>query len=678
MTAVLSPTDPLRKDRYTSLEDNGISYAATSTDWREKYNEVLDMLAETRAELDDFHHASKELEAELENELQRTEKAQQDLKVKVAKSQNERDEWKTKFMSLQTTHNTTTTSLQRELDQLRQKHQQTKVHLRELEMGNDDLERNERAVSSSLADMEAKYSRALEEKILLEHELLEKANLEEETQRLKDELRDANVEISILKDQLASLSTENGSLKSLSVQYPATSTASDDNLLKTAPPADLELADLSPSSDSVNSMYSTPKATPSSRSTFQSTLFQRASFQQNKNSPLQPLKTSDISRSITLPSMYSPSTSTSNSTSRVPTTRGTPLRTISTNSAITGTSSKNKGVQMVSEMRARVKNLEQKIHTRVPRLRMASITGRANTMAPSPIPVSASSSSSVSNASTAKTSWESQRKSVDSRRSQDSEAELQSRKDVKGDSSGWVLIMEDSPSPQHNKEKDRQKDRRRLSSPTAPTAFRPTASTNGRPPSPSLSTGRPGSLAQTVASTGLRRPQSRLSANSLSAAASSPTTASRPATPTFLPVPSGSSLYAPSSGLGLKRSTGPGAPNPYNQLKRSSLGQSTNAPSSTERERPTTMPPLPRLGSNPTKPAKEDVKALPDFLGLHTNITMRPPKLPTSSGNAALSKSRIGRPSSTGLSGRKSSGEPNNALDIQDLRPRSGSTTGGK
>lgn len=92
-------------------------------------------------------------------------------------------------MSLQTTHNTTTTSLQRELDQLRQEHQQTKVHLRELEMGNDDLERNERAVSSSLADMESKYSKALEEKILLEHELLEKAGLEEDTQRLKDELR---------------------------------------------------------------------------------------------------------------------------------------------------------------------------------------------------------------------------------------------------------------------------------------------------------------------------------------------------------------------------------------------------------------------------------------------------------------------------------------------------------
>lgn len=56
-------------------------------------------------------------------------------------------------------------------------------------MGNDDLERNERAVSSSLADMEAKYSKALEEKILLEHELIEKAGVEEEAQRLRDELR---------------------------------------------------------------------------------------------------------------------------------------------------------------------------------------------------------------------------------------------------------------------------------------------------------------------------------------------------------------------------------------------------------------------------------------------------------------------------------------------------------
>ena len=170
------------------------------------------MLAETRAELDEFQQSSKELEEELEAELERTEKVQKDLVVKASKAESERDEWKvrrrnllfsltpvpglhghpqTKFVSLQTQHNTTVASLQRELDQLRQEHQKVKIQLRELELGNDDLERNERAISSSLQDTEAKYSRALEEKILLEHELLDKATVEAESQRLRDELRGA-------------------------------------------------------------------------------------------------------------------------------------------------------------------------------------------------------------------------------------------------------------------------------------------------------------------------------------------------------------------------------------------------------------------------------------------------------------------------------------------------------
>lgn len=230
MAAVLASTNFHRPDRIVSHDDNQVKYGTpntlstrytnqiasinsyhlgnSQTDWKEKYYEAADMLSEARAELDEFQHSSKELEEELERELERTEKAQHELKVKVAKAEAERDEWKVhtvipcivkialmwhgmqnKFMSLQTTHNTTTTTLQRELDTLRQSHQQLKVQLRDLEMGNDDLERNERAVSSSLADVESKYARALEEKILLEHELLDKANLEEECQRLKDELR---------------------------------------------------------------------------------------------------------------------------------------------------------------------------------------------------------------------------------------------------------------------------------------------------------------------------------------------------------------------------------------------------------------------------------------------------------------------------------------------------------
>lgn len=64
------------------------------TDWKAKYIEVADMLAETRAELDDFQVSSRELEEELERELERTEKAQQELKVKAAKAEQEKDEWK--------------------------------------------------------------------------------------------------------------------------------------------------------------------------------------------------------------------------------------------------------------------------------------------------------------------------------------------------------------------------------------------------------------------------------------------------------------------------------------------------------------------------------------------------------------------------------------------------------
>ncbi|KAF8807517.1 hypothetical protein BYT27DRAFT_7097796 [Phlegmacium glaucopus] len=667
MTEVLSATDPLRRGRLTSLDDNNMSYSS-NTDWREKYYGVVDMLAETRAELDDFHQASKELEAELENELQRTEKAQQDLQAKVVRAEGERDEWKTKFMSLQTTHNTTTTSLQRELDRLRQEHQQVKIHLRELEMGNDDLERNERAVSSSLADMENKYSRALEEKILLEHELLEKANLEEETQRLKDELRDANVEISILRNQVNTVNINETIISRVpEARTSRTSITSTEDLLNTQPPPDLDLADISPSCENLApEINTTPKASLS-RSALPSTFLRRAGFQ-DKASPLTALKnSSNIIRSSTIPTLASPS---------APSPRGLVRPTVARNPSImsasssTGSIAKNKGVQMVSEMRARVRNLEQKIHTRVPRLRMGSITGRPSPGSGVTTPTTgmSSASSAASNSSTAKTSWESQRKSIDSRLSNDSGSEKNTKREI-GDTSGWVLIMEDSPSPQKDKEAKRLKEKRRVSNPPGPTAFRPTASTVKRVPSPSLSTGPMNSLA---VSTGLRRPQSRLSGGGSSATSSS----SRPQTPTFLPVPS-SSLHTPAF-HGLKKSTGPSAPNSYNtQLKRSSLGKPSISPPpplpTVHRERPTTMPPVgytTTLGSS----IFNEIKALPTLPDLHSNVTIRASSRIPSSGPSVLSKSRIGRPSKEGISGRRSGGgEVVAALDIKDLQTRSGS-----
>jgi chromosome segregation ATPase len=157
---------------------------------------------------DEFQTSSKELEEELERELESTERQMTDLRNRVERVERERDDCKSKLSNLQGTHNTTVNSLQRELDgafyetcpnelkanlivlaALRQQHSLIKVQLRELEVGNDDLERSERAVSSSLADLEGRYARALEEKIMLEHELQDRVALEEDMQRLKDELR---------------------------------------------------------------------------------------------------------------------------------------------------------------------------------------------------------------------------------------------------------------------------------------------------------------------------------------------------------------------------------------------------------------------------------------------------------------------------------------------------------
>ncbi|KDQ63621.1 hypothetical protein JAAARDRAFT_29646 [Jaapia argillacea MUCL 33604] len=687
MTAVLSATDPLRRDRM--MDD--INYSHSSTDWRAKYIEVADMLAETRGELEDFQHSSKELEEELERELERTEKAQQELKVKVARAENERDEWKSKFMALQTTHNTTTTSLQRELDTLRHEHQKVKVQLRDLEMGNDDLERNERAVASSLADMESKYSRALEEKILLEHELLDKANMEEECQRFRDEIRDANEEIAILKDQLAAANSR-GSIMGTDITTPASSVApSDEDLLRTAPPPDLQLADLLPSAEEARVSIDSgiARSSISSESSSRHSAFlSRAGFNPSKSTILAPHSSSpsSITRSTTLPPPGS--RLTPRSTSLRPTfgTRTSSNTTTSTAGSATLTASRSKGVQMVSEMRARVKNLEQKIHTRVPRLRMGSVSGR-NPLSPS------ASSHIVNHASpTPSTSTPLFLRSSTSRRSAESMENEKKRVASPVDSSGWVLIMEDSPTPIKNK--DAEKDRNRNSSPSAPSAFRHASSNSGALESPTLAVASKGqhALSRSTMGSGIKRPASRVSTTtdcrstsaSTSATTSSiPTPSSRPSTPTFLPVPT-SSLYH-HAGAGLKRSTGPGA-GPYSQAKRSSLGTSNNAKSPTDstfshRDRPTMMPPPPRPDSTASSSSGiassnghgtlNTEKTLPTFP--HSNITIRS-KIPASgSSSSVLSKSRIGRPSG----GRKSAGSDTEGfLSVDKGRPRSGSTDG--
>jgi len=331
---------------------------------------------------------------------------------------------------------------------------------------------------------------------------------------------------------------------------------------------------------------------------------------------------------------------------------------------------------MVSEMRARVRVLEQKIHTRVPRLRMGSITGRANS-AVSPVNTlgSSSSSSSASLATTAKTSLDSIRRSVDSRQSNEPGPKGSHR----GDTSGWVLVMEDSPSPVKVREVERQRERRRVSSPNSPNAYL-SGSSNVGITSPTFGKD-PSTLNQSTKNTGIRRPTSRLSGTSLSTTttgSSIPTPTSRPTTPTLFP-PFTSGLLT--STPGSKRSIPPGgAVFDSNGQKRTPLNSSPTRHSSdyVRIDRSTILPrrsgfsmSTPRsprsLGYDETKSPPQS----PSKLNFH-------PKVP--SNGSVLTQSRIGRPRGIGLrrsgsnSGMESEFSSGDALDVKDPRsPRPGS-----
>lgn len=335
---------------------------------------------------------------------------------------------------------------------------------------------------------------------------------------------------------------------------------------------------------------------------------------------------------------------------------------------------------MVSEMRARVKNLEQKIHTRVPRLRMGSSAGRQGTnalalstvMSASP---AAPASSGPKPAVFRPTALDIKpNKPTPKRYSADIDAQKGEATTPDPNASGWVLIMDDTPSPIKNPEKER----RRVSSPSGPSAYH-----TGLPKASSPTFAKPNPLVQSTT----RRPQSRLSGASMSTTAtvsSIPTPSSRPTTPTFLPLPV-SSLYSNSHTPGhalLKRSVPPGIAS-YAQPKRSSLGSGTaGSPTPSSDSEAMAREQSSPYNSKADHPAETDLALQPAQLPL--NVTTRgSSRIPSSVNSSVLSQSRIGRPLGV-VNGRKNfglhpPGEDNGAhlspSGNKKNRGRSGSST---
>ncbi|ORX58898.1 hypothetical protein DM01DRAFT_1301634 [Hesseltinella vesiculosa] len=171
-------------------------------DYYRSHAEDLEItLQETRAALDEFQISSRELEEELEKELQTTEKAYKDLKAICERSKRDADEWKAKYTGAKHEQSLTMMQMQREIDILRATEERFRKNILELELDNDDLERTERAATSSLADLEVKLNKAIERNVILENEIATKDNLMEQTQRLRDELNEVNQELGVLRQK---------------------------------------------------------------------------------------------------------------------------------------------------------------------------------------------------------------------------------------------------------------------------------------------------------------------------------------------------------------------------------------------------------------------------------------------------------------------------------------------
>ncbi|KAK4994902.1 NADH:ubiquinone oxidoreductase [Elasticomyces elasticus] len=157
-------------------------------------------------ELQEFQTSSKELEEELEKDVEASEKRERKLKEQVEGLGFEVDEWKTKYKQSKAEANSVQTTLQKEITGMRDSNRTLQLKLRDIEVANDDYERQARNTTSSLEDLESKLNVAIERGVMVEEDIKigeqERESLRIETQRLRDELSDLRVEADITQEKL--------------------------------------------------------------------------------------------------------------------------------------------------------------------------------------------------------------------------------------------------------------------------------------------------------------------------------------------------------------------------------------------------------------------------------------------------------------------------------------------
>ncbi|KAL7751366.1 NADH:ubiquinone oxidoreductase [Sorochytrium milnesiophthora] len=175
---------------FASVEDE-LAY------YKQRWQDEVAQRSALQEEYDD-HRA---LYDEMEREVRYLENERNDFKLRWEKEASERTSWMEKYNDTVRQHSTALSSLQRDLEKYIQLHDQSHADKRNLEQTNDELERRNRAVESSLADLETRYHQLLERNVLLESEIEAKSELDVHLQRCRDEIRDLQVELSVRTSQ---------------------------------------------------------------------------------------------------------------------------------------------------------------------------------------------------------------------------------------------------------------------------------------------------------------------------------------------------------------------------------------------------------------------------------------------------------------------------------------------
>ena len=166
--------------------------------WRLESTKWEKAAQDAKEELDEFQEGSRELENELEAQLEQAEKKIKELKSQSNILEVETEQMKIKHEQVNKDLIRQINELMTDLTQIKGRNEYLEKNVRQLEQQNDDLEREKRINLASLEDLQGQLNAAVERNAFLESELEEKFCLKMSFQRLKDEARDLRSELLVL------------------------------------------------------------------------------------------------------------------------------------------------------------------------------------------------------------------------------------------------------------------------------------------------------------------------------------------------------------------------------------------------------------------------------------------------------------------------------------------------